>query len=340
MNTRASLDLQAIYAPVGEDLSLLGAFLRKEFASPDPMIHDVLEHVARFCGKQMRPALLFLTGRLSGHGTSGGTSRCTPEHIKIGAVVELIHTATLVHDDILDAALMRRQVETVHRRWGERAAVLIGDYIYSRAFYLSTQVEGMASVLSDTTHTICEGELLQLENRFVSDMSESTYFRIIRRKTAVLYAVSCELGAVLSGMDSGITRKLRRFGNDLGMAFQIVDDCLDYAGKEEETGKSLGTDLHQNKMTLPLIYLMDCLPSAESDWLKETLAKPLTSEVEARIQGLVYEHGVIDESLRRAESFVQSARNSLREIEATERLAPEVLESLDLVSDYIIRRPR
>ncbi len=333
MNTRASLDLQAIYAPVGEDLSLLGAFLRKEFASPDPMIHDVLEHVARFWGKQMRPALLFLTGRLRGR-------ICTPDHIKIGAVVELIHTATLVHDDILDAALIRRQVETVHRRWGERAAVLIGDYIYSRAFHLSTQVEGMASVLSDTTHTICEGELLQLENRFVPDMSESTYLRIIRRKTAILYAVSCELGAVLSEMDSGITRKLRRFGNDLGMAFQIVDDCLDYAGKEEETGKSLGTDLHQNKMTLPLIYLMDCLPSADSDWLKETLANPMTSEVEARIQGLVYEHGVIDESLRRADSFVQSARNSLREIEATERLAPDVLESLDLVGDYIIRRPR
>ena len=124
------------------------------------------------------------------------------------------------------------------------------------------------------------------------------------------------------------------------MAFQIVDDCLDYAGKEEETGKSLGTDLHQNKMTLPLIYLMDCLPSAESDWLKETLAKPLTSEVEARIQRLVYEHGVIEESLRRAESFVQSARHSLREIEASLRAEPTVLESLDLVSDYIIRRPR
>ncbi len=333
MDTRAQLDLQSIYSPVNEDLSLLGDFLRREFMSPDPMIHDILQHVARFWGKQMRPALLFLTGRLGGRD-------CTADHIKIGAVVELIHTATLVHDDILDAALLRRQVETVHRRWGERAAVLIGDYIYSRAFHLSTQVEGMASVLSDTTHTICEGELLQLENRFVPDMSESTYLRIIHQKTAILYAVSCELGAVLSGMDARISRALGRFGNDLGMAFQVVDDCLDYAGKEEETGKSLGTDLHQNKMTLPLIYLMDSLPAADSDWLKETLAKPLTSEVEARIQRLVDEHGVIEESLRRAESFVQSARDNLRAIEAAARLAPSVLESLELVGDYIIRRPR
>ena len=333
MDTRAQLDLQAIYAPVNEDLSLLGDFLRKEFMSPDPMIHDILQHVARFWGKQMRPALLFLTGRLGGIDP-------TPDHIKIGAVVELIHTATLIHDDILDAALLRRQVETVHRRWGERAAVLIGDYIYSRAFHLSTQVEGMASVLSDTTHTICEGELLQLENRFCPDMSESTYLRIIHQKTAILYAVSCELGAVLSGMDAGISRALGGFGNDLGMAFQVVDDCLDYAGKEEETGKSLGTDLHQNKMTLPLIYLMDCLPSADAHWLREALAKPLTSEVEARIQRLVDEHGVIEESLRRAESFVQSAKDTLREIEAAARLAPPILESLELVGDYIIRRPR
>lgn len=333
MDTRASLDLQAIYAPVRQDLVLLREFLRKEFASPDPMIHDILAHVARFCGKQMRPALLFLTGRLSG-------GECTSEHIKIGAVVELIHTATLVHDDILDAALIRRQVETVHRRWGERAAVLIGDFIYSRAFHLSTQVEGMATVLSDTAHTICEGELLQLENRFFPQISESTYFQIIRKKTAILYAVSCELGGVLGGFDSRVSRCLRRFGNHLGMAFQIVDDCLDYAGKEEETGKSLGTDLHQNKMTLPLIYLMDCLPTAEAEWLRAKLAKPLTSDEERRIQRLVYEHGVIDESLRRAEGFVQSAREILREIETLGPVTPAVLESLDLVGDYIIRRPR
>ena len=333
MDTKASPHLGTIYAPVHRDLELLGRFLAKEFADPDPMINDILRHVARFCGKQMRPALLFLAGRMRGE-------TCTPEHIKIGAVVELIHTATLVHDDILDAALIRRKVEAVHRRWGERAAVLIGDFIYSRAFHLSTQVDGMSAVLSDTTQTICEGELLQLENRFFPEISESSYLHIIGKKTAILYAVSCELGGTLSGFAARDCRQLRRYGADLGMAFQIVDDCLDYTGKESETGKSLGTDLHQNKTTLPLIYLMDCLPPSQTDWLKEKLAEPLTAEVERHIQHLVHAHGVIDESLRRAECFVQSARESLREIDGLGQTAPEILESLDLVGDYIIRRPR
>ncbi len=334
MDTQASSDLAAIYAPIELEMDRLREFLAVEFTAQDSLIHDLLDHVAKFRGKQLRPALLFLAGRLGG----AWANETSAPHVRIAAVVELIHTATLVHDDILDAALVRRQIETVHRRWGERAAVLIGDYIYSRAFHLSTQVEGMAEVLSETTNTICEGELLQLRSRFNPDLGEERYFEIIQKKTAVLYAVSCRLGGALGGLPDATCRELERVGLDLGIAFQIVDDCLDYAGREVEAGKSLGTDLHQNKITLPLIYLLDGLAAPRRARLKEDLERPLNAEREQEICRLVHEHGALAESLSRADAFVESARTRLERLTAD---APaEIRESFELLSDYILRRQR
>ena len=329
MDTKAPLDLQAIYAPIQVEMRELAQFLNDEFRSPETFLLDLLEHIARFRGKQIRPALLFLTSKLAGGAT-------TENHVKIAGVIELIHTATLVHDDILDDARLRRKVETLHRRWGERAAVLMGDYIYSRAFHLSTQVPGMASVLSDTTHTICEGELLQIGYRF-QEIDEPTYLEIIRKKTAILYAVSCEIGGILAGVEGPTCRKLHEFGMQLGMAFQIVDDCLDYTGQESIAGKSLGTDLRQGKMTLPLIYLTDCLPEEKRRSLREALSRPMSRDTEAGIARLVREHGVAGDAFARAEAFIQSAKAMLPEIEGVDP-ALDVRESLDLVADYIIRR--
>jgi octaprenyl-diphosphate synthase len=305
----------------------------EEFFSAEPFIAAILEHVARYRGKQLRPALLFLASRLGG--VEPGR-----DHVKIAAVVELIHTATLVHDDILDDARLRRNMETVHRRWGERAGVLIGDFIYSRAFHLSTEVPGMARVLSETTHTICEGELLQIENRFRPEMGEERYLEIIRKKTAILHAVACELGGALGGMDAERREALHRFGLDLGMAFQIADDCLDYAGEEAEAGKSLGTDLHQGKVTLPLIFLMECLSEAEAKWLRGALREKLSPAVEERIHSLVVEHGVVREALARADAYIQSAKATLATVGNGGGGAREVRESLELAADYIVRRRR
>ena len=349
MDTEASPDLQVMYAPISKEMLLLSRFLKEEFSSLEPFLWQILQHIARFRGKQIRPALLFLVSKLSrgeGRGDSNGNGRVEPtgdaieDHVKIGAVVELIHTATLIHDDILDDARLRRNLETIHCRWGERAAVLMGDYIYSRAFNISTEVPGMARILSDTTHTICEGELLQIGNRYRPDIGEATYFEIIRKKTAVLYAVSCELGGVLGGLDVGRCKRLHSFGMNLGMAFQIVDDCLDYAGKESVTGKSLGTDLHQGKVTLPLIYLMECLTESESWWLRDVLQKPLTREAEARINALVESHGVVQDAFARAEAFVQGGKAILAEVTNGETSLAPIRESLELVSDYVVRRQR
>jgi len=318
-------ELKEIYAPITRDLERLDVFLRAEFQSVEPFICQLLSHIARFRGKQIRPAILLLTGRLTG-------PEVTPDHVKIAAVIELIHTATLVHDDILDDAALRRNVETIHRRWGERAGVLVGDFIYSRAFSLSTEVPGMAAVLSATTHTICEGELLQIANRFRPDIGESVYFDIIRKKTAVLYAIAAYLGGILSGIDPGDAAKLHEFGMDLGMAFQVIDDCLDYSGNEAVVGKSLGTDLRQGKVTLPLIYLLEGMDRQRGADLLATLREPLDRPTEEWIARAVREEGALHEARERAKAFVDSARSQLAGLD------PALRESLECVADYVLRR--
>jgi octaprenyl-diphosphate synthase len=337
MGTEAPADLVLIYAPIERDLMALDRFLRREFAAREPFIDEILKHIACFGGKQLRPALLFLCTRLVG-------GRVTDDVVKIAGVLELIHTATLVHDDLLDGAVLRRRVDTVHAKWGERPAILIGDYIYSRAFELSTHVEGMAAVLSRTTHTICEGELLQISCRWQPDISEETYFDIIRKKTAMLHATACELGGVFAGLERSLSAQLGNMGLSLGMAFQVIDDCLDYAGEEGIVGKSLGTDLRQGKPTLPLIYLRDELEAGEAGgalWLREAMRGPIDAATEQRIRERIARSDVVARSFQRAEAFVREAKETLCALDAhlPELWAP-ARESLELAAGYVLRRQR
>jgi octaprenyl-diphosphate synthase len=325
-------ELDQIYAPIRAELGLLGEFLDAELASSEPFIHAILQHVARFRGKQIRPALLFLMNRLGG-------GQVSPDVVKIAAVLEMVHTATLVHDDLLDDALLRRQLETVHVRWGDRPAVLAGDSIYSRAFELSTEVDGMASILAKTTNAICEGELLQIGHRHVAEMGEDVYFEIIRKKTAILHAVACEIGGRFAGLSAADQAKLHGFGMDLGMAFQIIDDCLDYSGSESVVGKSLGTDLRQGKVTLPLLYLREQANSAERARIEASLRGPMSADDERAIRALVRERGVLAEALARANGFVERARSLLDAI-ACERVDPGARRSLELAAAYVLRRQR
>jgi octaprenyl-diphosphate synthase len=317
--------LDEIYAPIQAEMKRLVDFLDREFDAEEPFIAELLAHIRKYRGKQIRPALLLLIGKMTGR-------RVTDHHVKIAGVIELIHTATLVHDDILDDATLRRNVETLHRRWGERAGVLLGDFLYSRAFALSTQVPGMAAILSAMTNTICAGELLQIANRFRPDIGEEVYLEIIGKKTAVLYAEACSLGGVLSGAAEAECRRLHGFGMALGMAFQIIDDCLDYSGDETVAGKSLGTDLHQGKVTLPLIYLLRKPGPGGSPGLVEALRGPLPPGTERRIALQVRDGGAIEEARARARGFIESARSHLAGIPAPLR------ESLDGMAEYALRR--
>ncbi len=196
-------------------------------------------------------------------------------------------------------------------------------------------------LLSATTHEICEGELLQIGSCHEPDITEDLYFEIIRKKTAILHGVACEIAGRLAGLDAERTELLRHIGLDLGMAFQVVDDCLDYTGAEEIVGKSLGTDLRQGKLTLPLMYLRDDMIASERDWLRLVLRGPIDAESEARIQNMIRANGVLLKSFARAESFVQSAKSSLLELAVvSDPRAVAARESLELAADYVLRRDR
>jgi octaprenyl-diphosphate synthase len=245
-----TLPLHDLTAPVRAELERIGRELREDLAPEDPDLVPLVDLAAAYRGKQLRPALVCLSGRLLG--------RVTDAHIAVAKVVELLHTATLVHDDVLDGGAIRRQMPTVNSLYGSEVPVLLGDYIYARAFHLSVQLDDptCSRVLAEVTRRICQGEIVQILHRFDFAFGEREYFRVITEKTALLYGAACRLGGHYAGGARPQLDALEQFGVELGVAFQIVDDCLDLGGEEAVVGKSLGTDLGKGKLTLPLLYLM------------------------------------------------------------------------------------
>lgn len=239
--------LKTLYAPVGEELLEVERILKSELRSPHPFVDELVRYGCLLGGKRLRPALLLLVAKALGN--------VTQEHLTLAAVVEMIHTATLVHDDVLDEAQVRRHLATVNARWDNEASVLLGDYLFTHAFYLASTLDTVQGcrLIGRATNVVCEGELRQKGSRGNFRLTEGEYLEIIEAKTAELTAVSCRLGAVYAGAGEKIADELDGFGRDLGIAFQIVDDLLDVQGDEQTTGKSLGTDLEKQKPTLPVI---------------------------------------------------------------------------------------
>ena len=249
--------LSLLYTGIEPELRRVDARLASELRSDHPDADAVIRHGIRLAGKRLRPALLLLAGQ------AVGTLR--DEHITLAAVVEMIHTATLVHDDVLDEAAIRRHVETVNARWNNETSVLLGDFLFTHAFYLASTLESTYAcrTIGRATNIVCDGELRQTLASGNVNLSESQYLAIIEAKTAELCACCCELGARYAGGDAETTARLASFGRLLGIAFQIADDLLDLEGNEAATGKSLGTDLAKCKMTLPLIHARESLPPLE-----------------------------------------------------------------------------
>src|SRR5205807_7872819 len=230
------------------DLDKVEGILRANLETSQPGVARLMSHLSHYRGKRLRPALLLLTAHASG--------RVTPTHFVLGAVVEMIHTATLVHDDVLDDATVRRHVSTINAGWGNQASILLGDYLFTHAFHLTSTLgdANACRLIGEATNRLCAGELHQICERGNLDLSEDAYFDIIDGKTAELTSCCCRLGAMYSGMDEEAVESLATFGRSLGMAFQIADDLLDLVGEERSAGKSLGTDLEQQKLTLPIIF--------------------------------------------------------------------------------------
>ena len=237
-------------APVAEDMRRVDALIRERLQSDVPLVRQVAEYIVAGGGKRLRPALLLLAAGALGYRGSA--------HTELATVVEFIHTATLLHDDVVDTSELRRGRETANAAFGNAASVLVGDFLYSRAFQMIVRVENMRvmQVLADATNTIAEGEVLQLMNCHDPEVGEQRYLEVIRRKTAKLFEAAARLGAVLAGAPQGVEEGLARYGMHLGTAFQLIDDVLDYSGDADTIGKSLGDDLAEGKPTLPLIRVM------------------------------------------------------------------------------------
>ncbi|MDR2689997.1 MAG: polyprenyl synthetase family protein [Azoarcus sp.] len=241
---------QQLFAPIAADMKAVDAVIRDRLHSEVVLIQQVAEYIIQSGGKRLRPALvLFAANALGYRGI---------QHHELAAVVELIHTSTLLHDDVVDESELRRGNQTANAMFGNAAAVLVGDFLYSRAFQMMVNVDNMRvmQVLADTTNVIAEGEVLQLLNCHDADVTVEGYLRVIRFKTAKLFEAAARLGAILAGADETTAQNLADFGMHLGTAFQIIDDVLDYSADEAATGKHLGDDLAEGKPTLPLIHVM------------------------------------------------------------------------------------
>ncbi|OUU21445.1 MAG: hypothetical protein CBC13_08970 [Planctomycetia bacterium TMED53] len=322
--------LSHLYEPISADMDQLREFLSEEFKSSEPYVHELLEHLSQFRGKQIRPACVFLAGRCFGD--------ISQDHVRCAAVVELIHTATLVHDDLLDQSDVRRRVETIHTRFGDRASILLGDIIYARGFVISTEVNGAARLLAECTREICIGEIMQVGNAGNLELTLNEYEEIIHRKTAILYGLSCRLGAMLSGASEEEVSAMEVYGLRMGEAFQIIDDFLDLTGDASVVGKSLGTDLANGKLTLPILLLREELDSEGRDRLLDLLRICHTSaESESErieVASLLQQYGIMEKVREKARSVIGEALDSLRAA-AVPGPARKRLEDL---AEYILQR--
>lgn len=244
------MDPANAYASISLDMDAVDIVIRQRLHSEVLLIRQVADYIIGAGGKRMRPGLVLAAARACGYQGA--------HHHELAAVVEFIHTATLLHDDVVDESAMRRGAKTANAVFGNAASVLVGDFLYSRAFQMMLSVPGHRAmeVLADATNVIAEGEVLQLMNCHNADLSVEEYLHVVRCKTAKLFEAAGQLGAIVAAASDEITAGLASYGRHLGTAFQIIDDVLDYSGNEAKTGKHLGDDLAEGKTTLPLIYVM------------------------------------------------------------------------------------
>ena len=246
-------ELSQILAPIALDFKALDGVIRLRLASKVALIDQISGYIIQAGGKRVRPALLLLVAKALANGKE------TPHTLEMAAVVEFIHTATLLHDDVVDESTLRRGRETANAAFGNAASVLVGDFLYSRAFQMMVAPNDLRimQILSDATNTIAEGEVLQLLNMHDPEVNEESYLQVIRYKTAKLFEASSELGAILAKASDAEREQAAAFGRHIGTAFQLMDDLLDYTASAAQMGKNAGDDLREGKPTLPLIYLLE-----------------------------------------------------------------------------------
>ncbi|HUR27431.1 MAG TPA: polyprenyl synthetase family protein [Planctomycetota bacterium] len=312
--------LAALLKPVLPGLVRMREVLAAQVGDGSPAVRDMTDHVGRFQGKQLRGALVLLVGEATGNSTD--------EHATIAAIVEMIHLATLVHDDILDGAKVRRKVACVHSRWDNQVAVLLGDFLYARAFALSTELSSRlcSRLLSETTRRICVGEIEQSTRRYDFELAQERYEAIAGAKTATLYAAACELGARYPAGNEEVGAAMRAFGWELGLSFQIVDDCLDLTADEAELGKSAGTDVADGKVTLPVLWTYARADESLRAKIRDVYTRPGLEQRASRLREACDLKPGLDYAYARAEALIDSARARLARLpDGASRAALEAL---------------
>ena len=324
------VDPQALQARIQDliesDLLAMETIFHGELRSTQACVGDLLRHLNQYRGKRLRPMLLLLSGLAVGE--------IDHSHHVLAAVVEMIHTATLVHDDVLDEATTRRHVATINARWNNETSVLLGDYLFTHAFHLAASLPSTRACRSigHATNLVCEGELAQIHHRGNLDLTEEQYLAIIEGKTAELCAIACSLGAEFAGGTEAVVDAMDHYGRALGCAFQIADDLLDVLGDEQVTGKTLGSDLEKQKLTLPIIRLLSTTNETLGAEIRERLQEPGGQSRKAVLKYLLASDA-LEYSRQRALEFASAARTSLAVL--PDSPARQVLE---LLTEFSVQR--
>ncbi len=302
----ADTQLAAIRAPVAADLATVDHFITEELLSDVPLINELAQYVLVAGGKRIRPLVALLMARACGYNDTQSTH--------LAAAIELIHTATLLHDDVVDHSALRRGNETANEIWGNEASVLVGDFLYSRAFQLIVRLQQptILTLFADATNLIAEGEVMQFANRNQPDLSEAAYYSVIERKTAKLFEVAAGSGAALGHAERHL-RAAQRYGLHLGLAYQLIDDALDYHSSAEAMGKNTGDDLAEGKATLPLIYALQHADSADAARIRQAVATG-TIENFNTILAIIESTGAIGYTAAAAKMQAQNAITCLADL--------------------------
>ncbi|MEM7284670.1 MAG: octaprenyl diphosphate synthase [Pseudomonadota bacterium] len=302
------MEYQEIRALIQEDFAAVNDVIRQRLESDVVLIDQVSNYIVNSGGKRLRPVLVLLAAHACRY--------LGREHIEAAAIIEFIHTATLLHDDVVDDSELRRGQETANNVWGNQASVLVGDFLYSRSFQMMVEIGDMSvmEVLADATNMIAEGEVLQLMNYHDPDATEASYLQIIHRKTAKLFEAGSRIAAILAKSEPEVEQAMKMYGRHLGASFQLVDDVLDYSVSADEMGKNMGDDLAEGNPTLPLIYAMQHGTEKQTQMIRDAITDGSIEQLPEVIKA-VQETGAIKYTAQVAEQEAESARQALRVLE-------------------------
>ena len=325
-NTHQSYSLQDLKRLTDGDMLRVNQVISDDLDSEVVLINQLSQHIILSGGKRLRPMLVILAARACHYQGE--------EDALLAAVVEFIHTATLLHDDVVDDSKMRRGQQTASTIWGNEAAVLVGDYLYSRAFQMMVRAQSMAimDLLANTTNVIAQGEVLQLLNVHDADTSEASYQQVIYAKTACLFEAAARIGAMLGNVDSSHEQALQTYGKHLGIAFQLIDDALDYSAESDELGKNVGDDLAEGKPTLPLIRAMEVGNDRQRRLVRDAI-KTGNIDTLDDIRQVIEETGSLQYTIEQAQSAAAAARNAIAGLDAS-----EYRQAMMFLADYAVER--